>query len=262
VDLGLEGRVVLVTGGTRGIGRSICESALGEGALVALCSRNAGAAREAAAALGANAAGFGADVSRADDAARLVRDVVDRFGRLDAIVNNAGRFGGGPTLEAGEDAFAEGFETKAVGPIRLVREALPHLRASDQARVVNVSGISANKVLAGAAVTALANSAMLALTAYLAHELIAAGIAVSAVVPGYILTPPWRERTEAVADAEGVSFEEAKQIVLDRQGLGHARWGEPREIADVVTFMLSRQASLMNGTVFRIDGGQFSSVRF
>jgi len=81
-------------------------------------------------------------------------------------------------------------------------------------------------------------------------------------MPGYVLTPPWRERTQAVADAEDVDFETAKQIVLDRQGLGHARWGEAREVADVVTFLLSKQASFMNGTVFRIDGGQFPTVRY
>jgi transcriptional regulator with XRE-family HTH domain len=108
----------------------------------------------------------------------------------------------------------------------------------------------------------LANAAMLSLTAYLANELIADGVNVCGVLPGYVLTPPWRERTQAVAEAEDVDFETAKQIVLDRQGLGHARWGEAREVADVVTFLLSKQASFMNGTVFRIDGGQLPTVRY
>jgi len=144
-----------------------------------------------------------------------------------------------------------------VGPLGLVRAALPHLRGSNQARVVNVSGISANRMLNGAVVTAVANAAMLALTAYLCERVDRRR---GQRVRGHAWLrphPPWRERTQAVADAEDVDFETAKQIVLDRQGLGHARWGEAREVADVVTFLLSKQASFMNGTVFRIDGGQF-----
>jgi NAD(P)-dependent dehydrogenase (short-subunit alcohol dehydrogenase family) len=262
MDLGLTDRVVLVTGGTGGIGYAVCESLVAEGARVALCSRHDGRSRDAASSLGARASGFRADVSEPDSGAQLVADVVDEFGRLDAVVNNAGRFGGGRALEATREAYREGFDTKVLGALGLVRAALPHLRHGDQARVVNVSGVSAHKVLSGAVVTAVANAALLSLTAYLANELIDDGVNVCGVVPGYVLTPPWRERAQAVADAEGVDFETAKQIILERQGLGHARWGEAHEIADVVTFLLSKQASFMNGTVFRVDGGQFPTVRY
>jgi 3-oxoacyl-[acyl-carrier protein] reductase len=262
MDLGLTERVVLVTGGTRGLGYAACESLLAEGARVVLCSRDETACRDAASSLGPGATGFCSDVSEPGAADELVAAVVRRLGRLDAVVNNAGRFGGGRAVEATNESYREGIDTKVLGPLDLVRAALPHLRASDQARVVNVSGVSANKVLNGAVVTAVANAAMLSLTAYLANELIGDEVNVCGVVPGYVLTPPWRERTEVVAEAEEVDFETAKQIVLDRQGLGHARWGEAREIADVVTFLLSKQASFMNGTVFRIDGGQFPAVRY
>jgi NAD(P)-dependent dehydrogenase (short-subunit alcohol dehydrogenase family) len=262
MDLGLTDRVVLVTGGTRGIGYATCESLLAEGARVALCSRDEASGHDAASSLGPGAAAFCADVSAPGSAVQLVGDVVDRLGRLDALVNNAGRFGGGAAVEATDESYREGIDTKVLGPLALVRAALPHLRGSDQACVVNVSGISANKVLNGAAVTAVANAAMLSLTAYLANELIGDGVNVCGVVPGYVLTPPWRERTQAVADAEAVDFETAKQLVLEHQGLGHGRWGEAREVADVVTFLLSKQASFMNGTVLRVDGGQLPTVRY
>ena len=158
-------------------------------------------------------------------------------------------------------ALREGFDTKVVGSLILVQAALPYLRLSDQARVVNVSGISAQRVMPGAAVTALANSSMIALTAYLARELIEDRVNVNCVIPGYILTDPWRRRTEELAKAEGLDFETAKLEILRRQDMAHSRWGTPGEVADIVVFMLSAQAGFLNGASFRIDGGQFLAVQ-
>ena len=166
MDLGLVERVVLITGGRRGIGFAIAEALLEEGARVAICGRRDEAAgTEAAERLGPRAGAFTADVRRDDDVRRLVVEVVERFGRLDAVVNNAGRFGGGPVAELTDERLHEGTDTKIVGALRVVRHALPHLRASDQARIVNVSGISAESVIPGAAVTAVGNSGLLAFTA-------------------------------------------------------------------------------------------------
>jgi NAD(P)-dependent dehydrogenase (short-subunit alcohol dehydrogenase family) len=262
MELDLADRVVLVTGGSRGIGRAVAEALLAEGARVAICSRDETACLGAARELGAAVEGFAADVG--DDAAvrALVAHVVERFGRLDAVVNNAGRFGGGPVLELSDEALHEGLDTKVAGALRVVRHARPHLRASDRPAVVNVSGITAEKVIPGAAVTAMGNAALLTLTAYLAHELRADGVRVNGVVPGYTLTGVWAERAQALADAEGLSFEEAKQAILDRQGMGHAQWGTAEEIADVIVLLLSRATRFVNGTVLRADGGQLPAVDY
>jgi 3-oxoacyl-[acyl-carrier protein] reductase len=112
MDLGLTDRVVLVTGGTRGIGYAMCESLLAEGARVALCSRDEANCRDAASSLGPGAAAFGADVSAPGSAAKLVGEVVDQLGRLDGVVNNAGRFGGGAAVEATDESYREGIDTK------------------------------------------------------------------------------------------------------------------------------------------------------
>ncbi len=262
MDLNLADRVVVVTGANRGIGRAIAEAAAKEGATVVVVGRDEAACRETVAALGADRASFTlCDVANGEDVARLVETVAARHGRIDAIVNNAGRFGGGPIASVTADALREGFDTKVVGALALVQAALPHLRQSDQARVVNVSGISAQRVMPGAGVTALANSSMIALTAYLARELMADRVNVNCVIPGYILTDPWRARTEALAQAEGLDYETASLEVLRRQDMGHSRWGTPGEIADIVVFMLSAQAAFLNGASFRIDGGQFLAVQ-
>jgi NAD(P)-dependent dehydrogenase (short-subunit alcohol dehydrogenase family) len=262
MDLNLSGRVVLVTGASRGIGRAIAALAADEGAHVVILGRDGAACAAAADAIGRDrATPLACDVSDFAEAARAVETTVERLGRLDAVVNNAGRFGGGPVLDLDPAALREGLDTKVGGALALVQAALPALRRSDQASIVNISGISAQKVLNGAAVTAIANAGVTTLTAYLANALVDDGITANCVIPGYVLTDPWRARTQAVADAEGVSFEAALQLVLDRQGLGHSRWGTPEEIAGVVVFLLSRQARFVNGAAFRVDGAQFPAIQ-
>jgi len=262
LDLNLRDRVVLVTGSNRGIGRAIVQSLVEEGAIAVVSGRDVEACRETVAELGADRASFvTGDVSRPEEAERIVAEVVDRHGRLDGLVNNAGRFGGGPIMGVTPEALREGFDTKVVGALALAQAAVPALRRSDQARIVNISGITAQRIMPGAAVTAIANSAMLALSAYLARELIADRISVNALIPGYVLTGPWRGRTQALADAEGLDFETAMGEVLKRQDMGHAPWGYPADIAGATVFLLSAQAAFINGAAFRIDGGQFMAVQ-
>jgi NAD(P)-dependent dehydrogenase (short-subunit alcohol dehydrogenase family) len=262
VDLGLDGRVVLVTGGSRGIGRETTRLLVAEGAQVAICGRDLGACEAAAQELGDGVAGFAADVTDDESVERMVEAVIGRFGRLDGLVNNAGQFGGGPVMDLTAEGLLSGANAKSAGTLRVLRHARPWLARSDQARVVNVSGVSAHKVTPGAVVTAIANSGLLTLTAYLAHELLAEGIVVNAIVPGYTLTGVWAQRAAAVAEAEGISQDDALRLILERQGMGHARWGDPEEIAQVIAFLLSRQAGFVNGMSLRVDGGQLPVVTY
>ena len=259
--LGLTGRSFLVTGGTRGIGYAIADALLREGARVAICGREADTCHRAAERLGRGAAAFAADVRSDDSVQRLVADAVARFGQLDGVVNNAGRFGGGPVAGLTDEALLEGSDTKVAGALRVVRHALPHLRLSDQARVVNISGVSAESVIPGAVVTAVGNSGLLTLTAYLADELRPESINVTCVVPGYTLTEVWQERAEALAAAEGIPLEAALQALLARQGM-RGRWAQAREIADVVVFLLSGWAGFVSGVPIRVDGAQNPAVSY
>jgi 3-oxoacyl-[acyl-carrier protein] reductase len=98
------------------------------------------------------------------------------------------------------------------------------------------------------------------LTAYLAHELQPDGIRVNCVIPGYTRTGAWQQRAEAMAAADGISVDEALQVILEGQGMGHARWGRPEEIAAAVVWLLSDAASFVNGVALRVDGGQLPLV--
>ena len=262
MDLGLSERVVLITGGSRGIGNAIAQVLVEEGASVAICARDGGASAEAAEELGGRACGLCADVTDDESVAELIGAVIERFGRLDGVVNNAGQFGGGPVAGLTAESLFAGMDTKLAGALRVARAALPHLRESDQARIVNISGQTALKVTAGAVVSGVGNAAVVAITGYLAHELIDDGILVNAVIPGYTRTGVWEERGAARAEAEGISIDEALDGVLAAQGMGHGRWGRPEEIARAVAFLLSGAASFVNGVALRVDGGQFAAVDF
>jgi NAD(P)-dependent dehydrogenase (short-subunit alcohol dehydrogenase family) len=262
MDLNLLERVILVTGGGRGIGRAIAKACVDEGARVVVVGRGAEACRETVASLEPGRADWIAcDVSDPGQVRAMVQELVKRHGRLDGVVNNAGRFAGGPLTELTPEALREGVDTKVVGALAVVQAALPALRQSDQARVVNIGGVSAQRVTPGAAVTAIANSGMNTLTAYLARELAADGITVNCVIPGYTLTPPWVARAQALADAEGLTLEAAQAAILQRQDMGHSRWAEDMEIAWPVVFLLSAQARFINGAAFRVDGGQFLAIQ-
>jgi NAD(P)-dependent dehydrogenase (short-subunit alcohol dehydrogenase family) len=262
MDLGLKDRVVLVTGANRGIGRAIAEAAVAEGARVAVVGRDDAAGAETVQALGPDRASWHhCDVSDEAQIHRMVAEAADRHGRIDAVVNNAGRFGGSPLVELKPEALREGLDTKVVGAMLVTQAALPWLERSDQARVLNISGVTAQRITPGVAVTAIANSGMIALTAYFARELIDQRINVNCLIPGYTLTGAWRARAEALAAAEELSFDEACQEILRRQDMGHSRWGAAHEIAEVAVFLLSAQTGFVNGASFRVDGGQFLAVQ-
>jgi NAD(P)-dependent dehydrogenase (short-subunit alcohol dehydrogenase family) len=261
MDLELDGRVALVTGGSRGIGFAVAQRLIDEGARVAICGRDDAAGRDAADRLGAGATWFRADVSVDDEVKALVGAVLDQLGRLDVVVNNAGRFTGGPLHEIPDHAWHEGFDIKTVGAERLVRHARDALVASGRGRVVNVSGVTATLVVPGVAVTAVTNAAMIALTGYQAQDLRAHGVTVNCVVPGYTRSEVWQGRIEAYAEQHGLPVEDAAGAVLRDRGFGEgARWGEVDELASVIAFLVSGPASYVNGATLRVDGAQLQNI--
>lgn len=264
MDLELDGRVALVTGGSRGLGLAIARRLLDEGAAVELCGRDGDAGEAATAELAGRGAGAGwttCDVTDDAAVAAMIDEIVERRGRLDVVVNNAGRFTGGPLHEIPDEAWREGFDTKALGAAHTVRHARPALIASGRGRVVNISGVTSALVVPGVAVTGVANAAMTALTAYQAHDLREYGATANCVVPGYTTSGVWQDRIDARAAADGTDEPTARAAILAERGFGPgARWGSPDELAAVVAFLVSGPASYVSGATLRVDGAQLPAV--
>jgi len=257
MDLGLTGKVALVTGGSRGIGRAIAAVLAREGVRVAICARSEKALQATADALrkdGAEIYAATADISNQGDIERVIADVVARWGGLDILVNNAG----GPPpgrFDALEDGnWHSAVELSLMSTVRMIRAALPHLRQSAAGRIINILSTSVREPLDGMILSNSLRAAVAGLAKTMSRELGAARITVNNVCPGHVMTARLRE-IAAFRAAEGK---------LDVRGATDAiplqRLGQPDEVADLVSFLASARAAYITGATIPIDGGSTVSI--
>lgn len=243
--IGLEGKVAVITGGSRGIGRAIAMRLSAEGAKVAICGRNLAAAEEVVAeieATGATGMAVAADVSRESEADALIHASIKRFGRLDILVNNAGITRDGLLVRMKEEDWDTVLDVNLKGAFFTTRAALrPMLRARG-GRIVNISSIAGTMGIAGQANYSAAKAGLIGFTKAVAKEVASRSITVNAVAPGFI-------ETEMTA----VLSEDRKKIYLSQIPLG--RFGDPTEVAALVSFLVSEAAGYITGQVITIDGG-------
>jgi NAD(P)-dependent dehydrogenase (short-subunit alcohol dehydrogenase family) len=252
MDLELKEAVVVVTGGTDGLGRALAARLLAEGARVSVCGRDERRLEETVAQL----SGLGpllalrADVTETDDLRRLVSRTVEEWGGIDGLVNNAGRSAAG-SFEGQEDTVWEAdLELKVMAAVRLTRLALPLLRQSASPSVVNVLSIMAKTPGAGSLPTSASRAAGLAITKALSKELGPDGVRVNAVLIGLVRSGQWRRLARArERDVDALYASMASEIPLGRVG-------REEEFADVAAFLLSRRASYVTGSAINLDGGQ------
>jgi NAD(P)-dependent dehydrogenase (short-subunit alcohol dehydrogenase family) len=253
VDLDLAGKVALVTGASRGIGRSIAETLAAEGMAVALVARSAELLNEVAATLPTPSLVHAADLRQPDAPAAAVAATLTRFGRLDLLVNNAGATKRGDFLTLTDDDWADGFALKFYSAMRCSRAAWPHLVAGRGA-IVNIVGVGGRTGSAEFTIGGAVNAAILNLTKCLADRGVKDGVRVNAINPGSVATDRLQIRVRSLAASEGIDEVAAAERMAKLQGI--ARFGEPAEIARVVAFLASPRAGFCQGAVIDADGGQ------
>ena len=255
MDLNLSGKVALVTGASRGIGRAIALRLAEEGMSLAVAARDEARLRDLASeveARGRQVLVFAADLSDPTAPAAFAAAAVEQFGRIDLVVNNAGATKRGDFLSLSESDWADGFSLKFFGAVRLCRAAWPHLVAS-RGSVVNIVGVGGRTGSAEFTIGGAVNAAVLNLTKCLADRGVRDGVRVNAINPGSIKTDRLAARIRTLADEKQISEEAAVQEMTARMGV--ARFGEPNEIADAVAFLASDRAAYIQGAVLDIDGG-------
>jgi len=264
MDLGLNGRTVLITGGTRGIGADIARGFAEEGAQVAICARTRvdldGKSAELSRATGATVVGIPCDLSQRGEPERVVGEVVKRFTRLDILVNSAGVAPGGTVDEVSDDDWERGIQLKLLGLIRCTRAAIPVMRRQGGGRIVNVIGNDGNKCAHWEIVPAVCCAGEQIFTKTLAEQYGPEGIYINSVNPGPVETMLMHGLFENVARACGLATQQVIDAHVESIPLKLQRIALPREITDLVLFLASDRASFINGENITIDGGQMKPV--
>ncbi len=254
LDLGLGGKVAIITGGSEGLGRAAAQKLAAEGARVAICARRPDVLERAAAGMrsaGGQVLARSVDVTKADQIETFVNEVVREWGGVDILLNNAGT-SAAASFEAVDDAaWVHDLELKLFSAVRLCRLCIPHMKKRGGGRIINVTNLGAKTPAARGLPTSVSRAAGINLTKSLANEYAPDKILVNTICIGLVKSAQWERRAKGDLDA-------FYKDVATRVPLG--RVGEASEFADLVAFLVSERAAFITGTAINFDGGMASVV--
>ena len=256
----LEGKIAIVTGASRGIGRAIALRLAQDGATIVLAARTAEDLSKVVAEIKANggqATSVAMDLRIADAPATLVKAAIDAHGAIDIVVNNAGATKRGDFLELTDADFLDGFALKFFGAVRLTRAAWPYLKAR-RGSVLSIIGIGGRTPGAEFTIGGAVNGACLSFVKALTDIGIRDGVQVNAINPGRIRTGRFQKMVEAQAARTGVSLDSALEEIIRKANI--VRLGEPEDVANLAAYILSSESRFLQGALIDLDGGQTKTV--
>jgi NAD(P)-dependent dehydrogenase (short-subunit alcohol dehydrogenase family) len=260
MDLGLKGRVCVVTGASRGIGRETARLLCAEGAAVLLVARNeerlAEAAKEASAA-GGEAAVLALDVTAPDAGERMLAEAAERFGSLDVLVNNAGAARWRDLDEVPDEDWRAQYELNVMAPLRAMRAAAPAMAERGWGRIVNVCSTAGKRPSAAMPDYSVAKAAELSLSRLFADRHAKSGVLVNAICPGPVEAELWMEPGGLLDQSKEMSGAQSREEALETAGSKRpiGRLAEVGEIAAAIVFLCSERASYVSGAAWSVDGG-------
>ena len=262
MDLGIRGKVAFVAAASKGLGRAVAEELAAEGASLVLCARNAeilnAVAMQIAETSGVSVLPVAADVSKTEDAARAVQAGIEKFGRIDILVTNAG----GPPAGRFEDLSREMWDAASrltlSSVLELTEAVLPGMKRRGWGRILNITSITVKQPVDNLMLSNTLRAAVTGFARTLANEVATEGITVNNILPGYTRTERMEELARAASAREGIS--EAEASARWEAEIPMKRLGEPREFAALAAFLVSERASYITGTSIPVDGGWIRSL--
>ncbi len=257
MDLGLIGCKALVAGASKGLGRACAKALIDEGVHVFICSRNAAELKRAASEIKA-ADCSAADVSRVSEVDRVVAEAIKVLGGLDILVTNAGGPPTGPFEKVGDDDWDIAYQLNLMSAVRLIRAALPALKASGRGRIVNLTGYGVKEPMTDLVVSDALRAGTTVMAKTIATDLAPYGVTVNNIAPGPIMTDRLIDVHTARAKALGIEVNE--QFKRFAETIPVRRMGEPKEIGDLCAYLASAQAGYITGQSIVVDGGVNRSI--
>jgi len=256
LELGLEGKVAIVTGGSEGLGRAAVERLARSGARVTACARRKDVLERAMEDIrkvtGAEVLALSADVSRSADCESVVAATVRQFGGVDILLNNAGTSAAAPFEKVGDDAWQADFDLKVMGAVRMSRLVIPHMKQRGGGRIINVTTVGGKAPRAQGLPTSVSRAAGINLTKSLANEYAADRILVNTICIGLVKSAQIARRAKD-GDVEAHYRELARRVPIGRVA-------DASEFGDLVAFLASERASYITGTAINFDGGMSFTV--
>lgn len=263
MDLGLRGKVAIVTGGSEGIGKAAAQSMAAEGAKVVICARRAevleAAAAEIRAATGGDVLAIPTDVTQPEQVKQLFDQTIAAFGRIDILVNNAGASAARSFEEVTDEIWRADLDLKLFGAIHCTTAALPYMKAQGGGRIINITTPGGKAPAARSVPTSVSRAAGIALTKELSKEYAANNILVNTVCIGLIKSGQ-HEKRFAQAQAQDATLTLDSWYDNMGKSVPLGRVGEEREAGDLIAFLASERASYITGTAINVDGGSSAVV--
>ena len=265
MDLGLQDKVAVVTGGSDGIGKAAALSMAKEGANVVIVARRQNVLDQAAEEIRTATEGvvvpLSADVKEPDSANKIVRTAIDRFGRLDILVNNAGVSMAKHFERVSQEDWESDFELKVWGAVRLIQQSVPEMRKAGGGRIINVTNLGGRTPGANSMPTSISRAAGIAITKGLSKDLASDNILVSTVCIGLIKSGQHQAGYDARVQSEpDLSIDAFYDQLAKGRSVPLGRVGEPEEAGDVIAFLASERASYLTGIAVNLDGGASAVV--
>ena len=258
MELGMNGQVAVVTGGSVGIGLAVAKGLAAEGVNLVLCARNEERVVQEANLIstkfGVNTLGLAADVTKAEDIERLVAQTKAEFDGVDILINNAGTGSNEKIMDAPDEKWQYYWDLHVMAALRLSRGLVPLMRSRGGGVIINNASICAKQPLDYEPIYNVTKAALMMFSKNLSEEVISDGIRVNCINPGLILTPDWIKTAKQLTEGTNTTWEEYLQNIAD-QNAPIKRFATPEELANFFVFLCSPKASYCVGSTYYVDGG-------